>query len=698
MRPRSRACTRWLHAAGARWGLDAAHRARLDAPRDDAYTWAFALDRLLLGHASGSDDDHRRRSRRCRSSKAARWMRSTRWCGLLRVLARHAALLGEAMTPDAMARAPARPARRAAAAAAVGARRRSARWTACAADRRLRRRRAARRLRRAGAGRSGARAFRRRARRGRYARAAAHRRRQLRPHGADAAAAVPRDLPARHERWRVPAPRSCRRPQPAHRRTRQRPAPRTATVPCATTTASCSCSCSRPRQDVFYVSYQGADPRDGSAREPSVLVVRTARRRPTRSTRPRPRRGEQLVVHHPLQPFAPAAFGAGDDRAGDEPRRFCYRQQWWPAAGAARATAHRAAAVVRRRCRCRRCDGREADARCRSTRCAASCRRPPKPSCANGSACAWPRWTTPTTTSNRCSRPVAAWTLASAAAGGVRGPAARRGRRGRCMRLLRARALLPSGPLGRRHAGAVARARSPPYAQALRAWRGDARGGSAARSRSRSTACACTAASTTCIRTASRASASTSRMARVDPPRPGLAAGARGRRRHRPLVAVPRRRANRRRSACTRSADAAKRARCLRAPDASCAQGLRAPLPFAPYSGWETVQRADAGEARRRQQAAANAWRGSERSWAEGDTASAAAGAARTRSVRRRSDAGRVRGPGDDDLRAVVRHRVRRHRSRRAARDGRRRIERGGRGMMPPRDPYLDVAARRRAR
>lgn len=45
----------WLHAAGARWGLDAAHRARLGAPADDAYTWQFALDRLLLGHASGSD-------------------------------------------------------------------------------------------------------------------------------------------------------------------------------------------------------------------------------------------------------------------------------------------------------------------------------------------------------------------------------------------------------------------------------------------------------------------------------------------------------------------------------------------------------------------------------------------------------------------------------------------------------------------
>ncbi len=46
----------WLHAAGARWGLDAAHRERLGSPADDAHTWQFALDRLLLGHASGSDD------------------------------------------------------------------------------------------------------------------------------------------------------------------------------------------------------------------------------------------------------------------------------------------------------------------------------------------------------------------------------------------------------------------------------------------------------------------------------------------------------------------------------------------------------------------------------------------------------------------------------------------------------------------
>ena len=47
----------WIDAAGARWGLDAAHRARLGAPAEEAFTWRFALDRLLLGHAAGDDAD-----------------------------------------------------------------------------------------------------------------------------------------------------------------------------------------------------------------------------------------------------------------------------------------------------------------------------------------------------------------------------------------------------------------------------------------------------------------------------------------------------------------------------------------------------------------------------------------------------------------------------------------------------------------
>lgn len=89
----------WLHAAGARWGLDAAHRERHDAPRDDAYTWAFALDRLLLGHASGGEHE---------IAGVAPWPELEgaalaaldALIRLLRVLARHERSLAAAMTPS----------------------------------------------------------------------------------------------------------------------------------------------------------------------------------------------------------------------------------------------------------------------------------------------------------------------------------------------------------------------------------------------------------------------------------------------------------------------------------------------------------------------------------------------------------------------------------------------------------------------
>lgn len=48
---------RWFEQAGARWGLDPAHR-RAWGMRESltANTWAFALDRLLLGYAAGDAD------------------------------------------------------------------------------------------------------------------------------------------------------------------------------------------------------------------------------------------------------------------------------------------------------------------------------------------------------------------------------------------------------------------------------------------------------------------------------------------------------------------------------------------------------------------------------------------------------------------------------------------------------------------
>lgn len=43
----------WIEKAGARWGLNAAHRQQQGVPAEHLTTWAFALDRLLLGYASG---------------------------------------------------------------------------------------------------------------------------------------------------------------------------------------------------------------------------------------------------------------------------------------------------------------------------------------------------------------------------------------------------------------------------------------------------------------------------------------------------------------------------------------------------------------------------------------------------------------------------------------------------------------------
>lgn len=45
----------WLAEAGARWGWDAAHRARLGLPAEPRHTWADALERIVLGYALPDD-------------------------------------------------------------------------------------------------------------------------------------------------------------------------------------------------------------------------------------------------------------------------------------------------------------------------------------------------------------------------------------------------------------------------------------------------------------------------------------------------------------------------------------------------------------------------------------------------------------------------------------------------------------------
>src|SRR5690606_19554579 len=83
-------------------------------------------------------------------------------------------------------------------------------------------------------------------------------------------------------------------------------------------------------RDVFYASWIGADPRDGSEREPSVLVselLEAAAAQHAHAPGDIPKIAAELVVRHPLQPFSPEAFGAGG-----EPRRFSYRRAWRDAA------------------------------------------------------------------------------------------------------------------------------------------------------------------------------------------------------------------------------------------------------------------------------------------------------------------------------------------------------------------------------
>src|SRR5690606_11068755 len=319
----------WLHAAGARWGLDAAHRARLEAPDDDAYTWAFALDRLLLGHASGSDAPILAAGGQLVAPmpelEGSALDALDTLVRLLRVLARHARALDEALPPDAwrerllgllealLPRPPSAPASRRA------LDRLRSLVDAFAAD-----------ARRAGV----ATPVPAEVVRAHFAAALseADTRAPLLAGGVSIGRMVPmRLLPFRAicllgmddgefprrdpagglDRLSADLAGGLRRQGDRSTRDDDR---------------FLFLQLFAAAQDVFYVSYQGADPRDGSAREPSVLVADLLAAADAQHE-PEAKAADALVVRHPLQPFAPAAFG-GDG----EPRRFSYHAQWWPAA------------------------------------------------------------------------------------------------------------------------------------------------------------------------------------------------------------------------------------------------------------------------------------------------------------------------------------------------------------------------------
>ncbi|MEZ0471346.1 exodeoxyribonuclease V subunit gamma [Luteimonas salinilitoris] len=320
----------WLQAAGARWGLDAAHRRAHQAPADDAYTWQFALDRLLLGHASGSEDEIGASS----GQMVAPWPELEgsaldaldALIRLLRVLARHQQTLGEALTPAqwrerllALLRAllPQEPSAPAGQRALDRLRLLINGFAADAADAGFDAPVPAEVVRAHFAG----------------VLAEADTRAPLLTGGVSFGRMVPMrllpfrvicvlglddgDYPRRDPAAglsRLTAELGTDRRRHGDRSLRE-------------DDRFLFLQLFTAAQDVFYLSYLGADPRDGSAREPSVLVSELLDAAAQHHADP-DAAGQALVVHHPLQPFSPAAFG-GDD----EPRRFSYRRAWHPAAG-----------------------------------------------------------------------------------------------------------------------------------------------------------------------------------------------------------------------------------------------------------------------------------------------------------------------------------------------------------------------------
>jgi len=318
----------WLRAAGARWGLDAAHRAGLGAPRDEAYTWQFALDRLLLGHASGSTE-----AITGDGQIVAPWVdleggaldALDALVGTLRVLARYQRQFTEASTPAQW-----RERLLALLAALLPG-------PPVSADGQ----RALERLRMLVDG---------------FATGARQ---------ADFDAPVPIDVVRAYFTTQLTAA-DTRAPLLTGGVSFARMVPmrllpfrvicvlglndgdfprRDAAAGLNRLTAELGTDQRRPgdrsirdddrylflqlfsaAQDVFYVSWLGADARDGSVREPSAVVGELLAAAGEYHDEPQ-QAAQDLVLRHPLQPFSPTAFGAGDAR------HFSYRAHWQPAAG-----------------------------------------------------------------------------------------------------------------------------------------------------------------------------------------------------------------------------------------------------------------------------------------------------------------------------------------------------------------------------
>lgn len=329
----------WLGEAGARWGIDAAHRGRHDAPGDDAYTWAFALDRLLIGHAAGDGEDEGDAPDGALVAGVAPYAELEgaaldaldALIRLLRVLARFERGLAAELSPAqwserllGLLRAllPERPRE--------------------PGDQRTLER--LRSLVEAFAGDAAAAGF-----EGsvapevvrahfRSALAQADTRAPLLTGGVSFGRMVPMRL--------IPFRAICLLGMNDGDYPRRDPAGGLNRLAAELGTGARRHGDRSLRDDdrflflqlfgaasdVFYLSYLGADPRDGSQREPSPLVSELLDAIARYHADPARARA-QFTVRQPLQPFAPAAFG-GDATDAAEPRRFSYRSEWRPAAEA----------------------------------------------------------------------------------------------------------------------------------------------------------------------------------------------------------------------------------------------------------------------------------------------------------------------------------------------------------------------------
>ncbi len=327
------ALRRWLRDAGARWGLDAAHRARRGAPADDAFTWRFALDRLLLGYAAGDEQP---------IADVAPWIELEgsvlsaldALLRLLRVLERCEREFARSPPPRVWQQhllellaeiAPERPRER--------------------ADQR-----ALERLREA------LEDFRKNTDVAGFD--APLPPEVVRVHFAallaDADARAPfltggisfsRMVPMRLIPFRV----ICVLGMNDGEFPRRDPAGEFNRLATALNDGKRRRGDRSLREDdrylflqllaaagdAFYLSFLGGDPRDASVREPSALVGELLDVAARYHTEPDAAR-KDLVVRHPLQPFAPQAFGAAaNDEDVFDPRRFSYRHEWHPGALAA---------------------------------------------------------------------------------------------------------------------------------------------------------------------------------------------------------------------------------------------------------------------------------------------------------------------------------------------------------------------------